>query len=340
MKVKDGSIVKEMRAVWYENSEVRMIDQRRLPYELVVVSFSDHEKVAEAIRNMTIRGAPSIGAAAAYGMCLAALNKKDVEKAAATIKSARPTANDLFYAADHMLTELKNNADPVKAADDYAQMMVDKCTLIGRYGAEMLKRISKNGKVIVMTHCNAGALATVDVGTALAPMRAAHNDGMNLFVYVSETRPRLQGMQLTSWELLQEDIQHSIIADGASGHFMRKGVDAVIVGADRIAANGDFANKIGTYDKAVLAKELKIPFYVAAPVSTFDPNTENGKMIEIEDRAEEEVTMIGAVRIAPNGSRALNPSFDMTPARYVTGFITERGILDPKDIGKIRNTEE
>jgi methylthioribose-1-phosphate isomerase len=336
MKVKDGSIVKEMRAVWYENCEVKMIDQRRLPHDLEIISFRDHEKVAEAIRNMTTRGAPSIGASAAYGMCLAALNKKNIEEAAATIKAARPTANDLFYAVDHMLAELKKGTGPVKAADDYAQMTVDKCTLIGRYGAAMLKKIAKNDSVTVITHCNAGALATVDVGTALAPIRAAHNDGMNVFVYVSETRPRLQGMQLTSWELLQEDIPHSIIADGASGHFMRKGVDAVIVGADRIAANGDFANKIGTYDKAVLAKELNIPFYVAAPVSTFDPNTKNGDMIEIEDRAEEEVTMIGSVRIAPNGSHALNPSFDMTPAGYVTGFITERGILGPKDIGKIR----
>ena len=319
-----------MRAVWFGDGKVRMIDQRRLPHELVFVEFSDYREVAESIRNMTTRGAPSIGAAAAYGMCLAALSKADIKKAAEDIKAARPTAYDLFYAVDFMADSLKNGRDPVAAADGYAQMMVDKCTLIGKHGNDLIKDGFR-----IMTHCNAGALATVDVGTALAPIREAFRSGKKIFVYVSETRPRLQGMQLTAWEMVQEGIPHSIIADGASGHFMKKGVDMIITGADRIAANGDFANKIGTYEKAVIAKELGIPFYVAAPISTFDFGTKTGDDIEIEERSEEEVTAIAGTRIAPVGSNALNPSFDVTDNKYVTAFITENGVFSPKDIGRM-----
>lgn len=328
-KTKDG--VKDIRAVWFEKDKVVMIDQRELPHELVFVSFDDYRDVAESIRNMTTRGAPSIGATAAYGMCLAALKKEDLDEAAKFIKSARPTAYDLFYAVDWMCAELTKGRDPIEAADAYAQSMVDKCTAIGRYGGALIKDGYK-----VMTHCNAGALATVDVGTALAPMRNAHDAGKKFFVYASETRPRLQGMQLTAWELLQEGIDHAIIPDGSSGHFIRKGVDMIITGADRIAANGDFANKIGTFEKAVIAKEFGVPFYVAAPISTFDFNTKSGEDIVIEDRGEEEVTMVRGVRIAPVGCKALNPSFDMTPARYVTGFITEKGIFKPSEISKVR----
>ena len=323
---------KEMRAIWFEGGEVRMIDQRKLPGDLVIVGFKDHKDVAMAIKNMTVRGAPSIGAAAAYGMALAALSGKDLKEAAAVIKAARPTANDLFYAVDHMLDGLKEKkADPVGMADGYAQMIVDKCIRIGEYGSELIK----DGDVI-MTHCNAGALATVDVGTALAPIRKAHYGGKKIFVFVSETRPMLQGMRLTAWELLQEGIPHSIMTDGASGHFMRMGVNMIIVGADRIAANGDFANKIGTYEKAVLANELKIPFYVAAPVSTFDFDTADGSKIQIEERSPDEVTEFGKMMVAPVGSAAVNPSFDVTPARYVTGFITENGILRPLEINRMR----
>jgi methylthioribose-1-phosphate isomerase len=338
VKVSINGKESNIRAVWFDHGEVRIIDQRDLPYKLTVISLKDHVDVAESIRNMTTRGAPSIGATAAYGMCLAALNKKDINDAARTIKNARPTAHDLFYAVDHMLTALGGGEDPIEAADAYAQMIVDKCTMIGEHGSKLIR----NGDTI-MTHCNAGALATVDVGTALAPIRKAWADGKDIFVYASETRPRLQGMQLTSWELLQEGIPHCVIADGASGHFMRgnakhgiKGVDMIITGADRITANGDLANKIGTYEKAVIAKELGIPFYVAAPISTFDFETECGEDIVIEDRSEEEVTMIGDKRIAPAGSRAKNPSFDMTPARYVTAFITEVGVLKPNEISKLR----
>ncbi len=331
MKVRTENGTEDIRAVWFEDGKVVMIDQRRLPEKVVIVSFDRYEDVAEAIRNMTTRGAPSIGATAAYAMCLAALGKCDLAKAAGDIKAARPTANDLFYAVDHMTAELGKGKDPVEAADAYAQSMVDKCTAIGEYGAPLIKEGFK-----VMTHCNAGALATVDVGTALAPIRKAWADGKRFFVYASETRPRLQGMQLTAWELNQEGIDHAIIPDGASGHFIRQGVDMIIVGADRIAANGDFANKIGTFEKAVLAKEFGVPFYVAAPISTFDFDTKTGEDIVIENRSEEEVTMVRGIRIAPVGSPALNPAFDMTPARYVTGFITEKGILRPDEIHKVK----
>lgn len=331
MKANINGRTENIRAVWFEDGKVTMIDQRELPDKVTIVSFKDYRDVAEAIRNMTTRGAPSIGATAAYGMCLAAINGDDIEQAAKDIKAARPTANDLFYAVDYMLDDLSKGKDPIGSADAYAQSMVDKCIKIGEYGGELIKDGYR-----LMTHCNAGALATVDVGTALAPMRKAHGDGKDFFVYVSETRPRLQGMQLTAWELLQEGIDHAIIPDGSSGHFIRKGVDMIIVGADRIAANGDFANKIGTFEKAVLAKEFNVPFYVAAPISTFDFNTKTGEDIVIEDRSEEEVTMVKGVRIAPIGCKALNPSFDMTPARYVTGFITEKGILNPSEISKVR----
>ncbi len=321
----------EIRAVWFEDGRVRMIDQRQLPARIVIVDFDDHLDIAEAIRNMTTRGAPSIGATAAYGMCMAALNGCDLERAASDLKAARPTANDLFYAVDHMVEALGDGADPVEAADGYAQMMVDKCTMIGEYGAELI-----SDGMRIMTHCNAGALATVDVGTALAPMRRAWAQGKRFFVYASETRPRLQGMQLTAWELNQEGIDHAIIPDGASAYYMSQGVDMIITGADRIAENGDFANKIGTFDKAIVAKHLGIPFYVAAPVSTFDFDTGTGEDIVIEQRSEEEVTMVGDTRIAPVGSKALNPAFDVTPAELVTGFITEMGILRPDEIHKVR----
>ncbi len=331
MKANINGRTEDIRAVWFEDGKVTMIDQRELPDKVTIVSFKDYRDVAEAIRNMTTRGAPSIGATAAYGMCLAAINGDDIEQAAKDIKAARPTANDLFYAVDYMLDDLSKGKDPIGSADAYAQSMVDKCIKIGEYGGELIKDGYR-----LMTHCNAGALATVDVGTALAPMRKAHGDGKDFFVYVSETRPRLQGMQLTAWELLQEGIDHAIIPDGSSGHFIRKGVDMIIVGADRIAANGDFANKIGTFEKAVLAKEFNVPFYVAAPISTFDFNTKTGEDIVIEDRSEEEVTMVKGVRIAPIGCKALNPSFDMTPAKHVTGFITEKGILKPSEISKVK----
>ncbi|MGB9882306.1 MAG: S-methyl-5-thioribose-1-phosphate isomerase [Methanomassiliicoccales archaeon] len=323
--------VAEVRAVWFEDNKVKMIDQRTLPHEFRILSFCRCDEVAEAIRNMTIRGAPSIGAAAAYGLALSALNGDDLETAANMMRRTRPTANDLFYAVDYMLKAITSGEEPVTASNAYADAIVEKCKRIGKNGSSLIRDHSK-----VMTHCNAGALASVDVGTALAPLRIARDEGKDFFVYVSETRPRLQGMRLTSWELLNEGIPHAIIADAASGHYMKKDVDLIIVGADRIVSNGDFANKIGTFEKAVLAKELGIPFYVAAPVSTFDFSIESGDEIPIESRSEDEVTEIEGRRIAPEGARALNPAFDVTPSRYVTGFITEVGILRPSEISKVK----
>lgn len=331
MRTESGT--KDLRAVWFEDDKVMMIDQRELPHKIEIVGFSNYEEVAEAIRNMTTRGAPSIGAAAAYAMCLAYLSGVDLDEAAKVIKAARPTANDLFFAVDHMYSVLEKG-HPIQAANGYADMIIEKCTRIGEYGSILIKDGMK-----IMTHCNAGALATVDVGTALAPMRKAWDDGKRFFVYASETRPRLQGMQLTAWELNQEGIDHAIIPDGASAYYMGKGVDMIITGADRITANGDFANKIGTFDKAIAAKHFGIPFYVAAPISTFDFNTATGADIVIEQRSEKEVTEIYGMSIAPEGSPALNPAFDVTPADLVTGFITEKGILTPDEIRKVIEDE-
>lgn len=326
---------KEYRAVWMEGDKVVMIDQRLIPERFRLLELSLVEEVAKAIKNMTVRGAPAIGVAAAYGMALAAINGQDLLSSAKLLKAQRPTAFDLFYAVDLMLERLSEGDDPAEAANEYADSIIERCRLIGEHGQVLISDGAK-----VMTHCNAGALATVDYGTALAPIRVAWRGGKRFFVYVSETRPRLQGMKLTAYELRNEGIPHSIIVDGASGHFMRQDVDLVIVGADRIAANGDFANKIGTFEKAVLAKELGVPFYVAAPISTFDFSLGSGEGIVIEDRGEDEVTHIDGKRLAPEGSGALNPSFDMTPSKYVRGFITEVGILSPKDIAKIKGARK
>lgn len=333
MKVKIGKSVLDMRSVWYdrENRSVGFIDQRKLPHFIETYEAQTYSEVAFAIEEMVVRGAPAIGAAAAYGMVLA-YNEREVERGAELIKSTRPTAHDLFHAVDYMLDKIENGDEPVEAAENYVMRTLDACENIGRYGNELIEDGMK-----ILTHCNAGALATVDYGTALAPMRFAHKDGKKVFVWVDETRPRLQGASLTAWELLNEGIEHAIIADNAAGHFMRKGeVDMVIVGADRIAKNGDFANKIGTYEKAVLAKENGIPFYVAAPMSTFDPSMDSGDEIVIEERSEDEVLYAQECRIAPMGSHARNPAFDVTPAKYVTGFITEKGVIKAEDVEKLK----
>jgi len=301
---------KEMRSLWWDGT-LKLIDQRKLPFQLKIFEASSVEKVAYAIKKMVVRGAPAIGCAAAYGMALA----EDKEKAARMLKRTRPTAHDLFYAVDYM-TE---NEGRIEAAHRYVEDIVEKCRKIGEIGEKLIKHGSR-----ILTHCNAGALATVDWGTALAPIRMAKD--REIFVWVDETRPRLQGL-LTSWELKQEGIKHAVIADNAAGYFMKEGgeVDMVIVGADRIASNHDVANKIGTYEKAVLAKENGIPFYVAAPISTFDESISDGKKIKIEERNAEEVTKI--FDYIPPEIR--NPAFDVTPAEYITGIITEKGIIKP-----------
>ncbi|MFH0861358.1 MAG: S-methyl-5-thioribose-1-phosphate isomerase [Candidatus Altiarchaeota archaeon] len=338
MKVKIGTKLKDYRTVWLDESVVKMIDQPSLPHEFRIHECKTYEDTANAIRTMIVRGAPAIGASACYGMAQAALQGEDLREAESVLSGTRPTAYDLFDGISYFKKNYKDDAAEV--AGRYAEESVERCRLIGVHGGKLIEDGMR-----LLTHCNAGALGCVDWGTALAPMRVANNNGEKIFVYVDETRPRCQGSRLTSWELYNEDIEHRIIADNAAGFYMRRGeIDLCIVGADRIAANGDVANKIGTYEKAVLAKENSIPFYVAAPSSTIDLGCESGLDIPIEERAEEEVLSmwgyaegkIRSVRIAGRGCRALNPAFDVTPAKYVTGIITESGILKPKDVKKIK----
>ncbi len=330
MKVKNGDKIEEITAVWYEKPIIKMIDQRILPKEFKVIDIHNPEELHSAIKTMVVRGAPSIGAAAALGIAQASDIGYDMEKAATLIKSARPTAYDLFYAVDYVM---KHREEAVDYAQRYVKSIIEKSRMIGVNGSKLIKENSK-----ILTHCNAGALASVDYGTALAPLRIAKKEGKNFFVWVDETRPRLQGARLTAWELLQEDISHRVIADNAAGYLMKKGeIDMVIVGADRIASNGDFANKIGTYEKAVLAKENGVKFYVAAPISTFDFTIENGDQIPIELRDEEEVKKIDDHFISPAESPAYNPAFDVTPHSYVTGYITEYGVLKANEIIKLKD---
>lgn len=349
MRVKLGDEHKEFRTVWMEEKTVKLIDQPKLPHKFEIYDSTDHKKTAEAIKTMIVRGAPAIGATAAFGMVQACLEAPEndfdnyVRNAADTLRNTRPTAYNLFWAIDKMVKVIeKGNSIQEKIslakqeAEKIANEDVETCKKIGEYGNELIKDGDK-----ILTHCNAGALATVDYGTALAPIRFAHSEGKKIFVFVDETRPRCQGSRLTAWELLQENIPHAIIADNAAGYYMqKKEINICIVGADRITADGSVANKIGTYEKAVLAKENGISFYVAAPLSTIDINLEFGNNIKIEERDEEEVTnmrgfsedSLKKIRISPAGSHARNPAFDVTPAKYVTGIITERGIIKPFNI--------
>lgn len=320
-----------VRALWYDRHTLHLIDQRRLPGRLVVRSLRTVQGTAEAIRTMAVRGAPAIGAAAAFGMALGSRQPGMTPARAATLlRATRPTAYDLFVGIETVRRAWAEGEDAERSAADYCARIVEECRRIGEAGAPLFRRANK-----VLTHCNAGALATVEWGTALAPIRVAHDRGVPMFVWVDETRPLLQGARLTAWELDQERIPHAVIADNAAGYYLHNGdVDAVIVGADRIARNGDFANKIGTYEKAVLAHENDVPFYVAAPWSTFDPTRADGATIPVEERAEAEVLGIGARRVAPKRSRARNPAFDVTPAKYVTAFVTPIGVLRPRELAR------
>lgn len=334
----------DYRSVWWEHGHVLMIDQNKLPFEFSIVRFGDYQQLAAAISQMTVRGAPAIGAAGAYGMALAAQSAPE-ERFRAYLRSAReeligtrPTAADLYNGVEHVYeSTIKFIPDvaharrvAVLSASEFADKSVAECMQIGQHGLEILPRGSR-----VLTHCNAGALATVDWGTALAVVRAAHAKMRDIFVYVDETRPRLQGARLTAWELQQEGIPHAIISDSAAGfYFFKKEIDVVITGADRICINGDIANKIGTYEKAVLAWAHGIPFYVAAPLSTFDFSCARGDAIPIEIRDEDEVKRIGDCQLANPGSSALNPAFDITPAKYITGIITPRGIFPPREAAR------
>ena len=311
---------KDRRSLWLKGTVVNFIDQRKLPYKLEIFTAKTVDDVAFAIEDMVVRGAPAIGAAAVYGM---AIGKDNVKKTAEILGSTRPTAHDLFYAISYMKEKINEGVDAFQASEEYVEDIINRCKRIGEHGDTLIKDGMK-----ILTHCNAGALATVDYGTALAPFRVAHKKGKKFFVFADETRPRSQGL-LTAWELHQEGINHAVIADNAAGYFMREGeIDMVITGADRIAKNGDFANKIGTYEKAVLAKENNIPFYVAAPISTFDDTIENGSKIIIEERDKIELLEINGNKVMPEWVNVRNPAFDVTPKKYVTGYITEEGILN------------
>jgi len=322
-----------------------LIDQTLLPHQFEIIECATYQQVGEAIRQMRVRGAPAIGVTAAYGMALAALASHaddtlgflaELNVAAGFLRQTRPTAVNLSWAIERMLKLARKLSEQFidlnklkKALLIEAKVMhaqdVAANRAMGAFGAELIPDGAN-----VLTHCNAGALATAGYGTAVGVIRAAHEAGKRLHVWVDETRPYLQGARLTAWELQQLGIPLTLITDSMAGHFMQRGqVDCVIVGADRIAANGDTANKIGTYSLAVLAKENNLPFYVAAPTSTVDLSLQNGQAIPIEERSPDEVTMLAGQQIAPRGVKAAHPAFDMTPARYIQAIITENGLARP-----------
>ena len=332
-----------MRSVEWRDGEVRMIDQRILPAEFRWVEYNDYHEVAQAIRTMVIRGAPDIGAAAGFGMALAARQSQaqerddllaDLHVAADVLRAARPTAVNLSWAVARLLRRAKSESDSAAIPDamlDEAQTLADEDVAInkqlGKHGATLVQ----DGDTI-LHHCNTGALATVDYGTALGVIRTAHEHGKQIHVLVDETRPRLQGARLTTWELQQLGVPFTLIADNAAGHFMRTGqVDLVLVGADRVAANGDIANKIGTYKLAVVAQANGIPFYPCVPTSTVDLSLPTGDDIPIEEREGHEITDVTykGKPIAPEDVNVANPAFDVTPHRYVSGIVTENGIAYP-----------
>jgi len=328
---------KWFRAVWLEGSTVKMIDQPKLPGKFSIASFKNHRATAKAIETMIVRGAGSIGAAAGFGAAQAVLEakEKNFEKYTKAgferLRNTRPTAHDLFWAIERIEKRVdgkrgkKAKEIAVKEANKISDEYTKRGEQIGENGAKLLKNNSR-----MLTHCNAGWLALQDWGSALAPVYAAKKQGKKVFVFVDETRPRLQGARLTAWELANAGVKHAVIADNAAGYFLKRGeIDLCIVGADRIAANGDVANKIGTYEKAVLAKENGVPFYVAAPTSTFDLKSRSGKEIPIEERSEMEVLQFSGKRISPKMSPARNPAFDITEARLVKEIITEKGIIKP-----------
>lgn len=328
------------RTVDYRDGRLFIIDQTRLPDELVEIEITSYQDAADAIRTMKVRGAPAIGVTAALGVILAASWSdaesfddlmRQINAAAAELRATRPTAVNLFKGVDRVIqaAHSMSNMSTAEIKSSLNQLGLDilaedelVCRRIGTQGAELIE----DGSTI-LTHCNAGALACVAYGTALGVIRAAVESGKRVRVLADETRPRLQGMKLTAWELMQDGIDVTVITDNMAASLMRRGmIDAVIVGADRIAANGDTANKIGTYSLAVLAKAHSIPFYVAAPISTIDLSLTDGDLIPIEERSPDEVTCIDGRRIAPEGVKVMNPAFDVTPADLITAIITENGV--------------
>jgi methylthioribose-1-phosphate isomerase len=350
MKV-DG---KHFRSIWLEPDgwSVAAVDQTRLPHEFVIARITNCEEAAEAIRSMLVRGAPLIGATAAYGVALAMRSDGSdaaLDRAYAALIATRPTAINLKWALDEMYAALSPLAPSARAeaayarAGEIAEQDIALNISIGQHGLGLIEKIAETKRpdepVNVLTHCNAGWLATVDWGTATAPIYLAHDKGCAVHVWVDETRPRNQGASLTAWELSHHGVPHTVIADNAGGHLMQHGmVDLVIVGTDRTAANGDVCNKIGTYLKALAAHDNGVPFYVALPSPTIDFGIDEGVQVPIEQRSADEVTMmtgrtadgrIERVRIVAEGSQVSNYAFDVTPARLVTGLITERGVLQP-----------
>ncbi len=334
-----------IKTLEWTDEGVVMIDQRLLPTEEVYPIFTTYEEVAQAIKDMVVRGAPAIGVAAAMGVALGARDTqvksadefdRAFDRICETLASTRPTAVNLFWAIERMRNLCANLRSESRPLDEIRARLIEESKLMheedvetnramGRHGAELI-----SDGATVLTHCNAGALATAGYGTALGVIRAAVEAGKSVAVYADETRPFLQGARLTAWELSKDDIPVTLITDNMAGHFMKRGqINCVIVGADRIAANGDVANKIGTYSVAVLAKENGIPFYVAAPISTLDLKLESGDEIPIEERNEREVTHVKEVQLAPPGINVANPAFDVTPNRYIAAIITERGVARP-----------
>jgi methylthioribose-1-phosphate isomerase len=328
-----------------EKNTLRLLDQKKLPDELVYIDLQDECEIAAAIIDMTVRGAPAIGVAAAYGMVSAA-NRFDpssggdlvahIQAADKVLRESRPTAVNLFWALERMKVAgdaaLADRGDLAVLREAFLNM----ARKIEADDIEVNQAISRHAMDVVpddatfFHHCNTGSLATVDLGTALGIIRTAHESGRKVMAYIDETRPRLQGAKLSSWELMQYGVKHAVVVDGASAHIMRtKHVDLCVVGCDRVAANGDTANKIGTYNLALAAQDNDVPFYVAAPSSTIDLGTETGDDIPIEDRDPEEITDINGVQITPNNAPAYNPAFDVTPNRLIAGIITEFGIARP-----------
>ncbi|MCB9422360.1 MAG: S-methyl-5-thioribose-1-phosphate isomerase [Ardenticatenaceae bacterium] len=341
---------------WLNGGILRLLDQRKLPQETVYNDYRNGRSVAQAIRDMVVRGAPAIGAAAAYGLALTAAHsqaettaalKQELADMAEILRQARPTAVNLFWAIDRVMSRVDDPA--LAAVDGLKTAVLTEAQAIAAEDVALNKQIGRNALPLIpdeakiIHHCNTGSLATVDYGTALGIIRMAHESGKKVLALLDETRPRLQGARLSAWELKQQGIPFMVIADGASGHFMRtQKIDLCVVGADRIAANGDTANKIGTYNLAVVAQANHVPFYVAAPTTTIDMATPNGDAIEIEERPAEEITTIGNCKITPDDVPVGNPAFDVTPAHYITAIITERGVVYPpfeENLGKMMNKD-
>ncbi len=331
------------KAVSYTKGVLTLIDQRKIPAEKTYLDCKTVDEVVFAIKDMVVRGAPAIGATAAYGMVIGALEnldmsldtlKKEMVQVKSKLDAARPTAVNLEWATRRMLEHVETfNGTDIQGFIEHMENEADGifnedaefCYAIGRHGNTLIEQND-----VILTHCNTGALATVAYGTALGVIREAHNTGKNIKVFADETRPRLQGAKLTAWELMEEGIPATLIPDSVAATLIRDGkINRIIVGADRIAANGDTANKIGTFMLSVVANKYNVPFYVAAPISTIDFEMMTGAEIEIEERPEEEVTMIGETRIAPIGIKVFNPAFDVTPNEHITAIITDRGVVLP-----------